>query len=83
MTGTSLAIDGGTPVRSSMLPYAHQDISDADVASFVATRLVEKACSIPTIAIPRIARATIVSLRVLGALHATPEVKAALGDRLN
>ncbi len=28
-----LAIDGGTPVRSTLLPYAHHDISDADVAA--------------------------------------------------
>ena len=26
-----LAIDGGTPVRTKFLPYARQDISDADV----------------------------------------------------
>lgn len=30
---------------------------------------------------PELARATIASVSVLGALHATPEVKAALGDR--
>ncbi len=30
---------------------------------------------------PELARATIVSLTVLGALHASPEVKAALADR--
>lgn len=30
---------------------------------------------------PELARATIVSVSVLGALHATPEVKAALADR--
>lgn len=33
MSGERLAVDGGTPVRTSMLPYAHQDISDADVAA--------------------------------------------------
>ncbi|HEY7937591.1 MAG TPA: DegT/DnrJ/EryC1/StrS family aminotransferase [Candidatus Limnocylindrales bacterium] len=27
-----LAIDGGTPVRSVMLPYAHQQIDEADIA---------------------------------------------------
>lgn len=31
---------------------------------------------------PELARATIASLTVLGALHASPEVKAALADRL-
>ena len=38
MTTTSahLAIDGGTPVRTSFLPYAHQQISDDDVAAVVA-----------------------------------------------
>lgn len=30
---------------------------------------------------PELARATIVSVSVLGALHATPAVKAALADR--
>jgi perosamine synthetase len=30
---TRLAIDGGTPVRSSYLPYGHQVISDEDVAA--------------------------------------------------
>ena len=38
MGGTSgtLAIDGGTPVRTAFLPYAHQQISDADVEAVVA-----------------------------------------------
>lgn len=31
---------------------------------------------------PELARATIASIAVLGALHATPEVKAALADRI-
>jgi dTDP-4-amino-4,6-dideoxygalactose transaminase len=30
-----LAVDGGTPVRAAMLPYARQDVSDADVAAVV------------------------------------------------
>jgi perosamine synthetase len=30
---TRLAIDGGTPVRATFLPYAHQVISDQDVAA--------------------------------------------------
>jgi dTDP-4-amino-4,6-dideoxygalactose transaminase len=30
---TRLAIDGGTPVRETFLPYAHQVISDEDVAA--------------------------------------------------
>jgi perosamine synthetase len=33
---TSLAIDGGTPVRPTMLPYAHQSIDDEDVAAVAA-----------------------------------------------
>lgn len=32
-TGQRLAIDGGTPVRDSLLPYAHQVITDEDVAA--------------------------------------------------
>lgn len=31
-----LAIDGGTPVRATFLPYAHQQISDADVEAVAA-----------------------------------------------
>ncbi len=31
-----LAIDGGTPVRSTLLPYAHQQISDDDVEAVAA-----------------------------------------------
>ena len=31
-----LALDGGTPVRTSFLPYAHQQIDDDDVAAVVA-----------------------------------------------
>lgn len=30
---TRLAVDGGTPVRATFLPYAHQVISDDDVAA--------------------------------------------------
>jgi perosamine synthetase len=33
---TRLAIDGGVPVRESFLPYARQDVSDADVEAVVA-----------------------------------------------
>ena len=39
MTATrpdTLAIDGGRPVRSTFLPYAHQQISDDDVAAVAA-----------------------------------------------
>jgi perosamine synthetase len=32
----TLAIDGGSPVRTTFLPYAHQQISDDDVAAVVA-----------------------------------------------
>jgi Predicted pyridoxal phosphate-dependent enzyme apparently involved in regulation of cell wall biogenesis len=32
----TLAIDGGSPVRTTFLPYAHQQISDEDVAAVVA-----------------------------------------------
>ncbi|HET7169709.1 MAG TPA: aminotransferase class I/II-fold pyridoxal phosphate-dependent enzyme [Candidatus Limnocylindrales bacterium] len=31
--GLRLAIDGGSPVRTTLLPYAHQVITDADVAA--------------------------------------------------
>ncbi len=36
MSGERLAIDGGAPVRASLLPYARQDISDDDVAAVAA-----------------------------------------------
>ena len=36
MSGEQLAIDGGSPVRTSFLPYARQDISDDDVAAVAA-----------------------------------------------
>ena len=32
----TLAIDGGTPVRTSFLPYAHQQIIDEDVEAVAA-----------------------------------------------
>jgi perosamine synthetase len=32
----TLAIDGGTPVRTTFLPYAHQQISDDDIAAVAA-----------------------------------------------
>lgn len=35
-TATRLAIDGGKPVRNSMLPYAHQVIDDTDIAAVTA-----------------------------------------------
>jgi perosamine synthetase len=35
--GEPLAIDGGRPVRSRLLPYGRQTIDDADVAAVVAT----------------------------------------------
>jgi UDP-4-amino-4,6-dideoxy-N-acetyl-beta-L-altrosamine transaminase len=35
-TRSVLAIEGGTPIRSTFLPYAHQQISDEDVAAVVA-----------------------------------------------
>jgi perosamine synthetase len=34
--GVRLAIDGGEPVRTTFLPYAHQSISDEDVAAVTA-----------------------------------------------
>ena len=34
--GRRLPIDGGSPVRTTFLPYAHQQISDEDVAAVVA-----------------------------------------------
>ncbi|MCC6905963.1 MAG: DegT/DnrJ/EryC1/StrS family aminotransferase, partial [Anaerolineae bacterium] len=36
MVGTVLAIDGGTPVRRSLLPYGRQTIGDEDISAVVA-----------------------------------------------
>ncbi|HSW40910.1 MAG TPA: aminotransferase class I/II-fold pyridoxal phosphate-dependent enzyme [Patescibacteria group bacterium] len=36
MRGDRLAIEGGSPVRSTLLPYARQEISDDDVAAVAA-----------------------------------------------
>src|SRR2546429_8302302 len=35
-TRARLAVDGGTPVRSTFLPYAHQQVSEDDVAQVAA-----------------------------------------------
>lgn len=36
MSGARLAIEGGSPVRSTLLPYARQEVSDDDVAAVTA-----------------------------------------------
>lgn len=36
ISGARLAIDGGSPIRSTLLPYARQEISDDDVAAVAA-----------------------------------------------
>src|SRR5271166_3744904 len=35
MTREALAIDGGTPVRKTLLPYGHQSISEEDIQAVV------------------------------------------------
>ena len=62
--------------------YSRQDL---EVARHVGQMLDINVLGLATIAAdvtPELARATIASVIVLGALHASPEVKAALADRM-
>ena len=59
---------------------------DLEAIRHAGERLVIRVLGLVVIAgdvTPDLARATIDAITVLGALHATPEVKAALADRLN
>ena len=62
--------------------YTRHDLEAAQVAGQTLHIQVLGLASIAEDVSPELARATIASLVVLGALHATPAVKAALADRI-
>ena len=64
-----------------LLQYTRSDLEAARAAG---EKLHIRVLGLATIAAdvtPELAKATIASMTVLGALHASPEVKAALADR--
>lgn len=62
--------------------YSRRDLERArDNGSMLAINVLGLATIAPDVS-PELARATIASIDVLGALHATPAVKAALEDRV-
>jgi Arc/MetJ-type ribon-helix-helix transcriptional regulator len=72
-------------VRNSLdLGLRHYSRADLEAAQRAGQMLQINVLGLATIApdvMPELARATIASVSVLGALHATPAVKAALADR--
>ena len=72
-------------VRNSLdLGLRHYSRADLEAAQRAGQMLQINVLGLATIApdvTPELARATIASVSVLGALHATPAVKAALADR--
>jgi Arc/MetJ-type ribon-helix-helix transcriptional regulator len=73
-------------VRNSLdLGLRHYSRGDLEAAQRAGQMLQINVLGLATIATdvtPELARATIASVSVLGALHATPAVKAALADRM-
>ena len=68
------------------LGLRHFSRADLEAARDAGHRLEIKVLGLASIAsdvTPELARAAIASVTVLGALHATPEVRAALADRLH
>jgi Arc/MetJ-type ribon-helix-helix transcriptional regulator len=62
--------------------YSRQDLEPARAAGEMLNIQVLGLASIAADVTPELARAVIASVVVLGALHASPEVKAALEDRM-
>ena len=62
--------------------FSRQDLEAARAAGEMLHIQVLGLASIAPDVTPELARETIASLHVLGALHASPAVKAALGDRI-
>lgn len=62
--------------------YSREDLEAAQAAGRMLAIQVLGLASIARDVTPELARATIASVSVLGALHASPEVKAALADRI-
>jgi Arc/MetJ-type ribon-helix-helix transcriptional regulator len=74
-----------TARKSLDLGLRHYSREDLEVARGAGQMLDINVLGLATIAAdvtPELARATIASVVVLGALHASPEVKAALADRM-
>ena len=63
--------------------YSRENLEAAQDAGAMLDIKVLGLAAIASDVTPELARATIASLTVLGALHATPAVKAALADRLS
>lgn len=81
----SEAASASTKRRRLQLGLCHFSADDLKAAQHAGDVLDIRVLGLATIAsdvTPELARATIGSLTVLGALHATPAVKAALADRL-
>jgi len=71
--------------RQLQLGLCHYSVNDLEAAKSAGEMLDIRVLGLATIAsdvTPELARAAIGSMTVLGALHATPAVKAALADRL-
>lgn len=71
--------------RQLQLGLCHYSVSDLEAAKAAGEMLDIRVLGLATIAsdvTPELARAAIGSMTVLGALHASPAVKAALADRL-
>jgi Arc/MetJ-type ribon-helix-helix transcriptional regulator len=67
------------------LGLRHYSREDLEAAQAAGERLQINVLGLVTIArdvTPELARATITSVTVLGALHASPEIRAALSDRM-
>lgn len=62
--------------------YSREDLEQARAAGRMLVINVLGLASISRDVTPQLARDTIASVTVLGALHASPEVKAALADRM-
>ena len=62
--------------------YGREDLEAARAAGRMLDIRVLGLASIARTSRPELARATIASIVVLGALHASPAVKAALADRM-
>ena len=70
-----------TALLQRLLRYTRQDLEAARTAGEMLQIRVMGLASIAADVTPELARATIASVTVLGALHASPAVKAALADR--
>jgi Arc/MetJ-type ribon-helix-helix transcriptional regulator len=71
--------------KSVDLGLRHFSRADLEAARDAGQRLEIRVLGLASIAddvTPELARATIASLTVLGALHASPDIKAALADRI-